>query len=238
MCTFEDVKVDGDPCCLFGKLTITGDVRTFQIRSVYPYWWIERCNPTFRGEGVAEYHSTRFDPEHFFLAARHGDTSCHLIPGCWHPDEVVGPETPITFIAVSQCSRPAFGRTGYDRDSYIVHALGLVPAEKATAQQLNGEKQEARLFRRVGHAEFHHCAWFGYWCDHEPGPDAVDVPWLWDPRETVGCGVSGTGRPLFSSSWVADGEGVHAHPIHADPLPGRMAYHGDADVQTLTVEII
>ncbi|EKG11326.1 Heterokaryon incompatibility [Macrophomina phaseolina MS6] len=264
ICTIEEIQLGVDS----GMLKITGHCRILHVRSTYPASFAEVCKDSahrlYEQSVPVTFDSVRYFPDKSIMAALAKDAAYHLLPGSWHPDEILEPETPITFVAIAHCPLPTdylncrtdTSNQGKKRrhDHYITHALGLIPVE--------GQKG---LFRRVGHAEFYHCAWFGYCCDSEadatrhhtvPRTDevlsAVELrttgaaaqddayrppPPPLVPNDTLRA-PSGADEKSLASGWIFDGKDAHMHPVDTNPLPDKDSYHESIQIETRTFTIV
>ncbi|KAF1949893.1 HET-domain-containing protein [Byssothecium circinans] len=260
ICDILSTTVSGTAAKKSGRLEIRGHTRKGYIDAIYPYAIREAADVAphmqspppngrkdriyYRGRGL---HPT----DHFIFSDTKPKTSSRatskssagglfsqavdswrLVRGTFRPDEVISPDTEITFIAIAQRNtgrkKGSLINTHEDSDPLQVWSLALVPTGKAEGG-----------FRRVGYAEWEDCSWYGYSCGmrERPGREVEKG----DGRGLMGL-VSGLGdlENLGWRSMMVGGEGVktHRHLYGRGGLPDLGNYQRSAGVEERVLIIV
>lgn len=238
ICTVLDVKVTGTPAKEEGTIKISGHVRKGYVNSIYPYAIREAakecpsmtfCNRSGRRDYFT-FRGRNFPPSEYFIFSPTkpsgkdvlNSSDWRLVRGQWRPDQILDPNTEITFVAIAQDRRGVkegtLSHRRTDQDPLHVFALGLVPTGRA--------KDE---YTRVGYAEWEHCSWYGYKCGYKNfvGNGNVEKMEGW--------------RGVFSkdlSYGVKQRDGEHAHAFEHDELPDLKKYHKSVCVEETVLAIV
>ncbi|KAF2438812.1 HET-domain-containing protein [Karstenula rhodostoma CBS 690.94] len=176
MCDVLSVRVAGTPAAKSGSLKLTGHLRTGYVDAIYPFAIRDAAlsNPHMTtpkptgAKHLITYRGRSFHPNDFFVFSDtspdttanrlSGGQNWRLIRGTFRPDELIPPNTQLTFLAIAQwhvglAEAPATTRTHRPHDPITIWSIALVPTGAT-----NGE------FRRVGYAVWEDCAWYGYMC--------------------------------------------------------------------------
>ncbi|KAF2405389.1 HET-domain-containing protein [Trichodelitschia bisporula] len=219
-CELVNLSTANNPHDPSGSITLRADTRIMHVHNQDPGIVAEAVR-LFEGKGLRYNAPDRKVPVRLMdldtmllltsKAPRFRSSVC-AVPGQWMPDEMISPQTPVTFVAIA--TTPKLNRRGVYRQ--IVHALAVLPTEKDDE------------FRRVGYAEIYDCAWFGYDC-------AEDLELRKPSWEQLGKRMTLRGR--IRPHGLADGK-AHRHPIMYDPLPEQEAYHTDAGMLRREITIV
>lgn len=224
LCQIVDATVDGPAFSQTGKLTIYGDCRVA---------YMMRENKSITSETLSLYKNEKMRYEEDYglkqaLVRPDGAVlisfepprwlnQAQAIPGIWYPDEIVDPQTPVTFIALLQ--RPYLSRMPSGARNQVVHTLALVPTGGA-----DGE------YRRVGYATWNDCAWYGYDCCEYRESKKEPYKKLarkWGRIKPPQLAVNGTKE-----------HPTERHTVEHDVLPPLSAYHEDAKMKRMTIVIV
>jgi hypothetical protein len=224
MCQIIDVRVEGPPQSQVGMITMHGDTRIL---------YMMREKKSILSEALELSKSSKYKyaeeyglkqmlirPDHVVLASLEAPkwrSQAQAIPGNWYPDEIVSPETPVTFIAILQ--RPYLSGMPVGSRDQIVHTLALVPTGKAEGE-----------YRRVGFASWANCSWYGFDCceyRHNKAEPYARLAKTWGRVKPPVLAVSGTRQ-----------HPEKPHSIALEPMPSRTAYHTDVGIEQRTVKIV
>ena len=240
ICEILSASVDGAPAKKTGRAEIRGHVRTGYVNSIYPYAIREAAKvapnmicgkPTgSKKEDGITWRNKGFHPNDFFIfsekkvvqpkgtLAKLTAADWKLVRGNWRPDEVLDPNTEITFIAIAQSHKGVKVGSLQETDPMLTWTIGLVPTGKAEGE-----------YRRVGYAEWEDCAWYGYMCGEESrlgrGLENLEEGWR---------GIVPSNPELYKSK----GKGKHKHDFEVDTLPDLTWYEKSIDVNEKVVVVV
>ncbi|OJD33303.1 het domain protein pin-c2 [Diplodia corticola] len=255
ICFIDHVEVSGPPVRKSGVLGIRGHTRTVYINSIYPYALGNDpdcpTDMTFPlpddGHQDFEYKGRRFHPNAYFIFSdqcpTHPDkANWQLMRGMWRPDEVVPPDTPITFLAIAQRNH---GRTAtHDRedDPLQVFTIGLIPSPES-----------ADTYRRVGYAVWDDCAWYGYNCSSgtrftQSEEDSNPMKQRSMPRKIIEkalpCVFHPPSQPPsqpagpIEEAYPSVDDGFHDHEFEEGRLPELSSYHDRVHARTRSLRVV
>jgi hypothetical protein len=225
--------VTGSPAKQFGRIEIRTHVRTGYIDSIYPYAIREAAasipNMTTLkhtgGKDLFSYRGRLFSPNDFFIFSDKKPSksfgganvsSWRLVRGTWRPDQVIDPQTEITFIAIAQQNTGAKDgsllNTHEEHDPLQTYTIGLVPSGN-----VEGE------YTRVGYGVWEDCAWYGYMCGHKTRPGR-------DLEKTEGWRGILSGR-ISEKTYPDPQRDTHKHKFQPDSLPDIDTYEKATGIQ-------
>ncbi|KAF2278225.1 HET-domain-containing protein [Westerdykella ornata] len=239
ICEIQDVSVTGTPDSQTGSVRIRGHVRTGYVNSIYPYAIreAEKAYPSMAfGKHTGEtrlftFRDRSFSPTNYFIFSptRPKDSKnilqsseWRLARGLWRPDQVLDPQTEITFIAIAQqnsgTEEGKLVTTHKEDDPLTVYTIGLVPTGR-----VEGE------YKRVGYAEWDSCSWYGYLCGAKSRPGR-------DIQKVEGWRSKLSRDPLYGSK--PTGKETHDHRFESDTLPNIENYQKSAEARETVVTIV
>ena len=246
LCEVQSAETHGTATNMAGTVKVKGHVRIGYVNSVYPYAIREAAkthpNMSFsKSETVASatrvtVGGRKYRPDNFFAMSSKRptkETDWKLVRGHWRPDEMLDPQTEITFLAVSQYNatrqEDRAARSYKPGDPLEVTTIGLVPTSPGSD-----------VYRRVGYGEWEECAWYGYMC----GPyehSEVKVSYWNDTLWKILWKVLGIRRPAWGTETCVEGKGKHHHRSDGDGphgLPDRSAYSDKVDVEERVLHVV
>lgn len=218
ICDILNTHVDGPLHRQTGSIVLCGDTRILHVMNNSKSLWAEAesllqsSKYTYIGPvglpvglDIRSVMLASIDRPSFF-------SSVEAIPAQWKPDELIDPNTPVTFVAIAMSHRRS--TSGIPSDELEkVHTLALV-----STGHTDGE------YRRVGYAAWDACSWYGFDCAERRGISkiyqALSKTW-------------GRIKPP-----VLCAHGTHIHPVVCNPLPVREAYHPSVKVRRATLTIV
>ncbi|KAF2714298.1 hypothetical protein K504DRAFT_528656 [Pleomassaria siparia CBS 279.74] len=188
---------------LDGNLVIRGHVRTGYINSIYPYVMPEAAaahlDMTFvKPTGVHDlftYRDQSFHPHDFFIwwsgkdapgSSMFLSSDWGLVRERWRPDQVLDPNTPITFLAIAQENmgqkERSLQHTYKKGDPLTTYTIGPVTTGRVKAE-----------YTRVGYGVWKDYPWYGYVRGHHEKTNLrADGWWEWlaggNPRKIINVG--------------------------------------------------
>lgn len=262
ICKILGVNVAGGSAIQEGTATIHGHIRYGYVNPIYQYA-IREAVADFphmmagqstgrRGLEYRKFKNRLFHFNEYFLfsekppAAKLRDKSPHNVSkhgdfrftrGWFRPDEVLNPNTEITFVAIAQLhagsQRSSRLDTSDENAALEVVSLALVPTGNKSGE-----------YRRVGVASWQQCSWYGYLCGWKDERDRrisrlgnfsqdgylqEDTWWDWLARKL----------------WWDDMEalnvcpqGKHSHPYNKDEMLDMKKYCSKGKVEEGTVTIV
>ncbi|KAJ4293210.1 hypothetical protein N0V90_008492 [Kalmusia sp. IMI 367209] len=156
ICDILSVSVNGTPASKTGTIEISGHLRTGYVDAIYPYAIRDaaRAVPHMtarKPKGIKEvisYRGRAFHPNDYFIFSDtspdapvnrvSGGKNWRLVRGYFRPDEVIAPNTRLTFIAIAQWNvgvdPPSLTRKHRANDPLQVWSLVLVATDEAKNQ--------------------------------------------------------------------------------------------------------